>query len=196
MRRLTAICALFLLAAAPAHAKNINTSGTAVRADLLNRALEAQKMHANETKDTGRLVIVDYSRHSKDERLFVLNLESGDVTPFRAAHGRGSDTDHDGYLDRFSDEPGSSASPEGALVIAEQYRGKHGLSLRLDGLDETDKSSRERAIVIHAADYAEPEFLSRFGKLGRSNGCIVFSKADLKRFLADVPKGTLIYVGR
>jgi hypothetical protein len=195
MKRLTAICALFLLAAAPAHAKKINASG-AVRTDLLSRALDAQKMHANETKDTGRLVVVDYSRHSKDERLFVVNLESGDVTAYRAAHGRGSDMDHDGYLDRFSDEPGSSASPEGALVIAEQYRGKHGLSLRLDGLDETGKSSRDRAIVIHAADYAEPDFLSRFGKLGRSNGCIVFSKADLKRFLADVPKGTLMFVSR
>jgi L,D-transpeptidase catalytic domain len=195
MTRFIAICSLFLLAAAPAHAKNINASG-ALRADLLNRALEAQKTHAGAAKDTGRLVIVDYSRHSKEERLFVVNLENGDVTGFRAAHGRGSDTDHDGYLDRFSDEPGSSASPEGAMVIAEEYRGKHGLSLRLDGLDETDKSSRERAIVIHAADYAEPEFLSRFGKLGRSNGCIVFSKADLKRFLADVPKGTLMFVGR
>ena len=102
MTRLIAICTLFLLAAAPAHAKNINASG-AVRADLLNRALEAQKIHAKETKDTGRLVIVDYSRHSKEERLFVVNLESGDVTGFRAAHGRGSDTDHDGFLDRFSD---------------------------------------------------------------------------------------------
>ena len=50
--------------------------------------------------------------------------------------------------------------------------------------------------MIHAADYAEPDFLSRFGKLGRSNGCIVFSKADLQRFLADVPKGTLMFVGR
>ena len=195
MTRLIAICALFLLAAVPAHAKNINASG-AVRADLLNRALEAQKMHASKAGDTGRLVIVDYSRHSKEERLFVVNLENGDVTGFRAAHGRGSDTDHDGYLDRFSDEPGSNASPEGALVIAEEYRGKHGLSLRLDGLDETDKSSRDRAIVIHAADYAEPDFLSRFGKLGRSNGCIVFSKADLKRFLAEVPKGTLMFVSR
>ncbi|WP_340691923.1 murein L,D-transpeptidase catalytic domain-containing protein [Hyphomonas sp.] len=195
MTRLIAICTLFLLAAAPAHAKNINASG-AVRADLLNRALEAQKIHAKQTKDTGRLVIVDYSRHSKEKRLFVVNLETGDVTGFRAAHGRGSDTDHDGFLDRFSDEPGSNASPEGALVIAEEYRGKHGLSLRLDGLDETDKSSRDRAIVIHAADYAEPDFLSRFGKLGRSNGCIVFSKADLKRFLAEVPKGTLMFVSR
>ena len=195
MIRFVVISAMLLFAAAPAHAKNINTAGL-VRADLLSRALAAQKAHAGETKDTGRLVIVDYSRHSSEKRLFVVNLESGDITAFRAAHGRGSDTDHDGYLDRFSDEPGSSASPEGALVIAEEYRGKHGLSVRLDGLDETDRSSRDRAIVIHAADYAEPDFLSRFGKLGRSNGCIVFSKADLKRFLAEVPKGTLIYVGK
>ena len=67
---------------------------------------------------------------------------------------------------------------------------------RLDGLDATNNASRERAIVVDAADYAEPDFLAQHGKLGRSNGCIVFSKADLKTFLADVPEGSLLFVAR
>ena len=115
---------------------------------------------------------------------------------FRAAHGSGSDPDHDGYLDRFSDVPGSSASPEGAYLVAEPYVGKHGRSLRLDGLDPTNINARARAIVIHAADYAEPAFLKKWGKLGRSNGCIVFSKEDLTTFLKDVPQRTLVFVGK
>ena len=125
-----------------------------------------------------------------------MDLQTGNVTAFRAAHGKGSDADHDGYLDNFSNESGSSASPQGAFATAEEYVGKHGRSLRLDGLDATNSASRDRAIVVHAADYAEPDFLAQHGKLGRSNGCIVFSKADLKTFLADVPEGSLLFVAR
>jgi L,D-transpeptidase catalytic domain len=144
----------------------------------------------------GTLVVVDYSLHSSKDRLFVIDLETGAVAAYRTAHGRGSDADHDGFLDSFSDTPGSSASPEGLFRFAEAYTGKHGQSFRLDGLDETNRRSRARAIVIHAANYAEPAFLKLHGKLGRSNGCIVFSKADLARFIEAVPEGALIFVGK
>ncbi|MGK3945767.1 murein L,D-transpeptidase catalytic domain-containing protein, partial [Streptomyces caeruleatus] len=89
--------------------------------------------HKAEAGASNRLVIVDYGQHSKEKRLHIVDLETGAVTSYRAAHGRGSDKDHDGMLDAFSDKPGSSASPGGAYVIAEEYWGKHGRSLRLDG---------------------------------------------------------------
>lgn len=195
MKRLAAIFVLLLLATPPSHAKTLAPNG-ALRPALLAQAMAAHTAYAGKAANEGVLVVVDYALHSKDARLFVVNLESGEVTAYRAAHGRGSDTDHDGWLDRFSDTPGSGASPAGTLRIAEPYYGKHGLSLRLDGLEETNKSSRARAIVVHAASYAEPEFLAQHGKLGRSNGCIAFSKADFDRFMASVPEGTLIFVGR
>ena len=59
-----------------------------------------------------------------------------------------------------------------------------------------NRTARSRAIVIHSASYAEPAFVQRHGKLGRSNGCIVFSTADLARFVDEVPEGTLIFVGK
>jgi len=185
----------FAFTALGAQAVTLDPQGQ-IRADLLGEALAAQEFHKASTRETGRLVVIDYSRHSRDARLYIVNLQTGDVAALRAAHGIGSDADHDGHLDHFSNESGSSASPEGAFITAEEYIGKHGRSLRLDGLDATNSASRDRAIVIHAADYAEPAFLAQHGKLGRSNGCIVFSKADLKTFLADVPQGTLIFVGR
>lgn len=188
---LTALC----LPAPSAQAIPLDPQGL-IRADLLGRALAALQAH-RDTADATHLVIVDYSRRSSEPRAFVVNLETGLVEDaFRAAHGSGSDPDHDGYLDKFSDVPGSSASPEGAYLIAEPYVGKHGRSLRLDGLDPTNENARDRAIVIHAADYAEPSFLQKWGKLGRSNGCIVFSKEDLMTFLKDVPERTLVFVGK
>lgn len=196
MKRLFALILFgFSLMPGQAQAGEIDP-GRMIRPELLSAALTAFKAAGPEAQAAGRVVVVDYSKHSREERLFIANLETGDITAFRVSHGLGSDPDHDGYLDSFSSVPNSQASPQGTFKIAEEYRGKHGRSIRLDGLEDTNRTARDRAIVIHAADYAEPEHLSRFGKLGRSNGCIVFSKADLARFLEEVPKGTLLFVGK
>lgn len=193
------LAALFLLGIfgliAPTGAQTIDPDGL-IRPALLERAVTAMETHAGEGRNTGKLVVVDYSLHSSKERLFVIDLATGAVSAYRAAHGLGSDADHDGFLETFSSVSGSQASPEGTFRFAEEYIGKHGQSFRLDGLDDTNRTSRARAIVIHSASYAEPAFLQRHGKLGRSNGCIVFSKDDLARFIAEVPEGTLIFVGK
>lgn len=186
---------IFSCAGLTAQAKMPDPDGR-IRAEILDRALAAMETHAPKDADTGKLVVVDYSLHSSRERLFVIHLETGSVSAYRAAHGMGTDRDHDGYLDSFSSLPGSQASSEGTFRFSEEYTGRHGQSFRLDGLEETNATARERAIVIHAASYAEPAFLSRHGKLGRSNGCIVFSKDDLARFRGEVPEGTLIFVGK
>ena len=193
--RAAACLAALCLTALPAAAIPLDPQGL-IRPDLLGKALASLKAHGD-TADPTHLVIVDYARRSSEKRAYLVNLETGLVEEaFRAAHGSGSDPDHDVFLDKFSDVPGSSASPQGAYLLAEQYVGKHGKSLRLDGLDPTNANARNRAIVIHAADYAEPTFLQKWGKLGRSNGCIVFSKKDLATFLKDVPRRTLVYVGK
>lgn len=193
--RAAALFTALLLSALPASAIPVDPQGL-IRPDLLGKALASLKAHGD-AANPSRLVIVDYARRSSEKRAYLINLETGLVeSAFRAAHGSGSDPDHDGFLDQFSDVPGSSASPEGAYLLAEEYVGKHGKSFRLDGLDPTNANARSRAIVIHAADYAEPTFLQKWGKLGRSNGCIVFSKDDLRAFLRDVPSRTLIYVGK
>lgn len=198
MKKSGLVSTLFLLAfsfATPAWAIPLDPEGR-IRPDLLAAAVQAQEAAGLEHAGASKLVIVDYSLHSSQERLFVVNLETGAVSAYRAAHGLGSDPDHDGYLDSFSSLPGSQASPEGLFRLAEQYNGRHGRSARMDGLDAGNRTARPRAIVIHAAWYAEPAFLRQHGKLGRSNGCIVFSAADLARFMDEVPEGTLIFVGK
>lgn len=191
---LAACLATLGVSAMPARAIPVDPQGM-ISADLLGRAMAALQAHRAEADPT-HLVVVDYSRRSSEPRAFIVNLKTGLIESFRAAHGSGSDPDHDGFLDRFSDIPGSSASPEGAYLLAEEYYGKHGRSARLDGLDASNANARDRAIVIHSADYAEPSFLQQHGKLGRSNGCIVFSREDLQTFLKDVPERTLIFVGK
>ena len=192
MIRAAAALIAALLLALPVHAAELDPEGR-IRPQILSAALSAAEAHDGAS---GKLVVVDYGLHSSKERLFVVDLETGAVSAYRTAHGLGSDPDHDGLLYSFSGKSGSQASPEGTFRFAEEYYGKHGQSFRLDGLDETNRNSRARAIVVHSAWYAEPGFLAQHGKLGRSNGCIVFSKADLARFIAEVPEGTLIFVGK
>lgn len=163
---------------------------------LLSEALEARARFKGSQMVAETMIVVDYGLRSDRARLFVIDLKTGHVEPFRVAHGRGSDPDHDGYLDSFSSVEGSLASPAGAFLTAEEYDGKHGRSLRLDGLEPGNANARDRFIVMHAAWYAEPEVLRSNGKLGRSQGCIVFSARDRDALFDDLKPGTFLYVGR
>lgn len=163
---------------------------------LLSEALEARARQSDRVTVEDVMIVVDYGLRSDVARLFVVDLETGRVEAFRVAHGSGSDPDHDGYLDRFSSVPGSLASPAGAFLTAEEYSGQHKRSLRLDGLDGDNANARDRYIVMHAAWYAEPEFLKTHGKLGRSQGCIVFSARDRDALFDRLKPGTFLYVGR
>ena len=53
--------------------------------------------------------------------------------------------------------------------------------------------ARERAIIIHGADYADPQFLAREGKLGRSYGCFSVAHTDLPDLRERMGEGRLLY---
>lgn len=187
------IAAIILVASAGAQAPKLDPDGL-IRDAVLTEALAAREARTGAFANNGVMVIVDYGLRSDEARLFILDLETGRVEAFRAAHGLGSDPDHDGWLDSFSSVSGSNASPRGAFITAEEYYGKHGRSLRLDGIDQDNANARARAIVMHAAWYAEEDFLDAHGKLGRSNGCIVFSVRDRDMVFGNLKPGTFLWV--
>lgn len=116
------------------------------------------------------LTVVDFSLPSDKERMWVFNLNTGKLL-FNSlvAHGRNSG---DVMASRFSNVPGSYTSSLGFYLTGDIYQGKHGLSLYLDGLEQgINDKARERAIVIHGADYATHKFINQYGRLGRSYGC-------------------------
>lgn len=116
------------------------------------------------------LVVIDFSLPSTKKRLWVIDIETGSIlfNDF-VSHGRNSG---DLYATSFSNQNSSYQSSLGFYLTAETYFGKHGYSLRLDGLETgINDNARERAIVIHGADYANPDFIDKTGRLGRSLGC-------------------------
>jgi hypothetical protein len=161
---------------------------------LFQRAKAALDSHRIAARDS--MGIIDFSRPSADPRFHVVDLMNGTAQSYRVAHGRGSDPDHSGFLERFSNRPGSEATSEGAYTTAEYYQGKYGLSMKVAGLDPTNSNAYDRAIVIHNAWYAEPEMIAAHGKLGRSEGCFAFSRADQWDVMRKLAGGRMIYADK
>lgn len=162
---------------------------------LWQDALAALERHAGLLR-TDRLAIADFAAGSARPRFHLVDREAGSVSVLRVTHGSGSDPAHSGFLHRFSNQPGSNATSAGAFATGDPYYGQHGLSRRLLGLDPTNDQALDRAIVLHAAWYAEPDVLARTGKLGRSQGCFAFAAADLAQVMDFLGEGRLIYSGR
>ena len=115
-------------------------------------------------------------------------METGSVWNIHVSHGKGSDSNHDGLAEKFSNVSGSNASSLGFYKTAETYQGKHGYSLRLDGLSETNSKARPRAIVVHGADYVKDKEVIQ----GRSWGCPAVSRMHSKKVIDLIKNGSLI----
>lgn len=137
--------------------------------------------------------IADFGLHSARERFHFVDLVNERVESFFVSHGTGSDSEHDGWLKRYSNIEGSEATSRGAYMTRSWYRGKYGTSIRLDGLDPTNSNALPRAIVMHPAEYARPEHIGRWGKLGRSNGCFALGPDQFAKVLLDLSGGRLLY---
>jgi hypothetical protein len=161
---------------------------------LFQRAKAALDSHRIAARD--KIGVIDFSRTSADPRFQVVDLMNGTTKSYRVAHGRGSDPDHSGFLERVSNRPGTEATSEGAYTTAEYYHGKYGLSMKVAGLDPTNSNAYDRAIVIHNAWYAEPEMIDQHGKLGRSEGCFAFSRADQWEVMRKLAGGRMIYADK
>ena len=137
------------------------------------------------------LMVIDYSKPSTEQRLWVFDLNrTGLLFQELVAHGRNSG---DARAVRFSNEPGSLMSSLGLFLTADTYIGKHGLSLRLQGLQKgVNDNSLERAIVIHAADYVSQSVAQKAGRIGRSWGCPAVRPAISRKLIETVQGGVLM----
>lgn len=116
------------------------------------------------------LTLVDFSLPSTKKRLWVLDMKNNEVLYHTyVSHGRNTGGN---MAESFSNLEGSFQSSLGFYLTAETYYGKNGLSLFLDGKEEGfNSNARSRYVVMHGADYANPDFITRAGRLGRSLGC-------------------------
>ncbi len=165
--------------------------GPAVPEDLKRKALDY--FHANSGKFANKryIGIVDFAAHSSRDRFWILDLQSGSSHAIHVAHGTGSDPDNDGYATRFSNVPNSRASSLGFYLTGALYTGKHGRSMRLHGLSDTNSNALQRAVVLHDSDYVREGSY----RAGRSFGCLAVANSEIANVLASLRGGALIYAG-
>lgn len=148
-----------------------------------------------EKKTNKAIVFIDFSIPSDEKRFFIVDAANGKIL-FSAptAHGKGSGRGR--FAEKFSDEPGKYASTLGLFRIGESYQGKHGLSIRLQGLEKKNSNAEKRAVVIHKAWYCETDFIKQYQRCGNSWGCPALSEADFESALKWLKPGTFLYAYR
>lgn len=144
-------------------------------------------------KKKGIITIIDYSKLSTEKRFYVLDIERKKLL-YRCLVAHGKNTGNNKAL-YFSNEPNSKKSSLGFYITAETYIGKHGYSLKIDGIEKgINDNARKRSIVIHGADYVSQDFIIKQGRLGRSWGCPALPKELSKEIIDLISRGTCIFI--
>lgn len=160
----------------------------------LNKAIKGyadMKTKGNVEKDI--LIVIDYTKSSNLDRFYILDMSDTTLThSLLVAHGRNSGNE---FATSFSNVSGSYMSSLGFFKTAETYQGKHGLSLRMDGLERgINHLARDRAIVIHQADYVSLDFAAEHGRIGRSLGCPALPIENYAEVIHTIKEGCLLYI--
>ena len=150
------------------------------------------KRHGNIKKDS-LLVLIDYSLPSDRERFFVMDIKKGRLLyKTLVAHGRNSG---DRYACGFSNRPGSYKSCLGFFITGRTYKGRHGYSLLIKGVEPgINDNAVKRRIVIHGADYVSKQFIKRYGRSGRSLGCPALPKNLAAPIIRTIKDGSCLFI--
>ncbi len=144
-------------------------------------------------KNDSLLTIIDFSSPSVDQRFFIVDLKNKKIIKNTwVAHGMKSGANTAEY---FSNRKHSNKSSLGLYITNETYEGKHGYSLRLDGMNKgLNDNARKRAIVVHGADYVSNEFIAKQGRIGRSFGCPAVPMNEVTEIIDLIKNGSCLFI--
>jgi hypothetical protein len=163
--------------------------------DVFEKAMTGYRRlkYSGKLSDRDILAIIDFRKSSSDKRLWVLDLKKKEILHYSlVAHGRNSG---EVYPDRFSNKMSSYQSSLGFFITRNTYVGKHGISLRLQGVEEGINDLAEyRSIVMHGAEYVSESYVQKNGRLGRSFGCPAVPMEIHKRLIEDLKEGACLFI--
>jgi len=186
-------------ASAPARAQDTLQSELSAQAPALGGPILALALHAHDRAlalgllpNPNTLTVIDYSRPSIEPRFWVFDLAAHRLL-FQelVAHGQNSG---ENLATRFSNTESSLESSLGLYVTGGVYAGKHGRSLKLEGLEPGwNDQAKARGIVVHSADYVSAAFANARGRLGRSWGCPALSPQVASRVIDRIRDGSAVF---
>ncbi len=158
-----------------------------------NAILGYKKLSDKNLVEKKILTIVDFTLSSTNKRLWVLDMKNNEVL-FHTLVAHGKNTGGE-FATKFSNTVNSLQSSLGFFVTGETYFGGNGYSLFIDGMEkEFNSKARERYVVVHGAEYANPDFISRRGMLGRSYGCPALPTALTKEIIDVIKDKSVLYI--
>ncbi|WP_329805371.1 murein L,D-transpeptidase catalytic domain family protein [Flavobacterium facile] len=139
------------------------------------------------------LTIVDFSFSSTKERMWVIDMENKKVIlQTLVSHGMNSGKE---FAKSFSNQNESFKSSLGFFITGETYIGKHGISLKLDGQEYgLNDNARERAVVVHGADYVSKSLANRQGYIGRSQGCPAVAPEVASKLIKTIKNKSVLFI--
>lgn len=185
------------VATAPAPASPVATAYDQLQLDQygLNRDVFEYALRGMQKMNPANpiLSIVDLSQPSSSKRLYVIDIANNRLLfNTYVSHGRNSGELH---ARSFSNKNSSYQSSLGFYQTMGVYQGKHGLSLKLKGMEKGfNDNAYDRAIVVHGADYVCEDFIRRTGRLGRSQGCPAVPNALSKPIINAIKGGSCLFV--
>jgi hypothetical protein len=139
------------------------------------------------------LTIADFSKPSNEERLFIIDMNIMQVVvKSLVAHGRNSGVK---MANQFSNRYASFQSSLGFYITGGIYKGKHGASLELEGVEKgINDQAKERAIVIHGADYVSNTLIQQQGYIGRSLGCPAVPNNQVTKIINTIKGASCLFI--
>jgi hypothetical protein len=139
------------------------------------------------------ITIIDFSKPSIEKRMYILDVKNYKIVKNTlVAHGMLSGLN---MAESFSNKRHSNKSSLGLYVTKETYFGKHGYSLRLNGMSAgMNDNAKKRAIVLHGADYVSERFIQRYGRIGRSFGCPAVPSNESEEIINLIKEGTCLFI--
>lgn len=150
-------------------------------------------LQQNKIEKQNIITIVDFSKPSNVERLFVIDIKNKKlIHKSLCAHGKNTG---ENYATSFSNDMQSFQSSLGVFIANETYIGTKGFSLKLDGQEEgINSNARERGIVIHGANYVSYDFIQKNGRLGRSQGCPALPIETNAKIIETIKGGSCFFI--
>ncbi|WP_214071901.1 murein L,D-transpeptidase catalytic domain family protein [Mucilaginibacter sp. dw_454] len=147
----------------------------------------------NLAQNSSVITVVDFSKSSREKRMWIVDLLNKHLLLNTwVAHGQGSGDD---MATSFSDNNESHQSSLGFYLADDIYVGKHGRSLRLDGLDQGfNTNARSRGVVVHAAEYVSESAIAQMGRLGRSFGCPAVSPQVIDQVINTIKGKSVFFI--
>lgn len=143
--------------------------------------------------DKNILTIIDFTLSSTKKRMWVLDMTNNKVL-FNTVVAHGKNTGGE-FATKFSNNLNSLQSSLGFYITGETYFGKNGYSMFIDGMEKQFNSkARERYVVVHGASYANPSFVKKLGRLGRSYGCPALPTALTNDIIDVIKNKSVIYI--